>query len=304
MITVRIHGGLGNQMFQYAFGRAFSLRANEPFELDPTSLFDPTHWKNLTPRNYALETVFTVKPNLSVPSRIVRTLKIPYATRVWRRYYPEIFGKLGVWRYVREEGFPFDADRIKLRGNLYFDGFWQTEKYFADFEDEIRKDFTFRNQLTGEIGKIADDIRTANAVCLHVRRGDNVYNPVSQKTHILAPMAYYEGAVGVMQKKIGNTMKLFIFSDDIPWCRDNFRLAENQFFVDDAYSGVEARDHLQLMSLCKHFIIPESSFSWWAAWLSPHQGKVVIAPTPWFKNPEIDTRDLIPESWISLPQHF
>jgi hypothetical protein len=304
MITVRIHGGLGNQMFCYAFAKAFSLRANEPFELDPTTLFDPTRWKYLTPRAYALDIVFDMNPKLSLPSRVARALRIKYATRVWRRYYPEFFGKIGVWKYVAEDGFPFEPELLELRGDVYFDGVWQTEKYFKDYSAEIRKDFTFRNKLTGEVGDIADDIRTTKSVCLHVRRGDNANNPVSQKMHILAPMDYYERAVAKMREKIGDDMKLFVFSDDIPWCRENLRLAKDQFFVDDKYSGVEARDHLQLMSLCKHFIIPESSFSWWAAWLSSNDDKVVIAPDPWFKIPSIDTHDLVPEGWIKLPQSF
>src|SRR5690348_5751134 len=104
MITVRIHGGLGNQMFEYAVGRALSLRNGDDFELDPTSLFDPTRWKHLTPRAYALPTVFNIDPKLSFPSRVVRALRIPYATRLWRRYYPEFFAKLGMWRYVKEGG--------------------------------------------------------------------------------------------------------------------------------------------------------------------------------------------------------
>jgi len=300
MVTVRIHGGLGNQMFQYAMGRSLSLRAHDGLELDPTSLFDPTRWKYLTPRTYALDIVFNITPKLSLPSRVVRTLKIPYATRVWRRYYPEVFAKLGAWRYVREEGFPFKPELLDLRGNVYLDGFWQTEKYFEECADTIRNDFTFRNRLSGGAAAIAEDIRQTNSVCVHIRRGDNANNPMSQRTHILAPTQYYDDAIKVMKQKVNGAIKAFVFSDDTAWCRENLKLGVEQVFVGDEYAGLEARDHLQLMSLCKHFIIPESSFSWWAAWLSPNKGKVVIAPDPWFKVPTIDTRDIIPDSWVKV----
>lgn len=304
MITTRIHGGLGNQMFEYAMGRALSLKANDSLELDPTTLFDPTRWQHLTPRTYALNIVFNIEPKLSLPSRVVRALSIPYATRVWRRYYPPLFGKLGFWKYVAEDGFPFKPELLELRGNIYLDGFWQTEKYFKGCEDVIRKDFTFRNPLAGETAKIAHDIQNSNSVCLHVRRGDAAHNPVSQIVHILAPMKYYDDAMAKMKEKLGSNMKVFVFSDDMPWCRENLKLGVPTVFVGEEHAGLEARDHLHLMSLCKHFIIPESTFSWWAAWLSSNKDKVVIAPDPWFKVPTIDTRDLIPENWIKVHQNF
>ncbi len=303
MITVRIHGGLGNQMFEYALARALSLRAGEDFELDPTSLFDPTKRKYLTPRNYALPIVFNIDPKLSRPSRIVRALKLWYVSTVWRKYYPQLFAKLGVWRYVKEKSFPFDPEILELRGNVYLDGFWQTEKYFKDYEDIIRKDFTFRNALPGETAEVAERIKGSNAVCLHVRRTDAANNPVAQKVHTLAPMSYYERAVATVKKHTKDPIKVFVFSDDIPWCRENVKIDADHEFVGDEHSGVEAQGHLHLMSLCKHFIIPESSFSWWAAWLSSNKNKVVVAPDPWFKVATIDTKDLLPEGWIKLQQY-
>jgi hypothetical protein len=304
MVTVKIQGGLGNQMFEYACARALSLHQGTGLRVDPASLFDITPRKWRTPRNYALDIVFNLEPKLNLPARIQRAINIPYAATVFNKYYPRFMGKLGHWHYLNymdNAHHPFDPSIFELRGDVYLDGYWRSEKYFKKYSDVIRKDFTFRHELEGETAKIADQIRVAkNAVCLHVRRGDNIWNKASQKTHILSPMDHFERAIAIMKQKIGDDMTVFIFSDDMPWCCENLRLHDRQVFVGEEHAGVEARDHLQLMSLCKHFIMPESTFSWWAAWLSTYKDKVVICPDVMFKDASIPTKDMIPEEWIRI----
>jgi hypothetical protein len=300
MVTMKIHGGLGNQMFQYAMARAMSLRLGVDIRIDPSTLVDPTPKKWKTPRNYALSTVFNIDPQFNNFAKFEYAVRIPYFAIVFNKYYPRVLGKLGYWRYVKEQSEPFHPEIAAATGDLYFDGYWRTEKYFKEYADAIRKDFTFRHELEGETAKVAEDIKNSNSVCLHIRRGDNAISPVSQKTHMVAPMTYNERAFAMMKEKAGSEIKLFIFSDDTAWCRANLRFDVPYVFVGDEHAGVEARDHLHLMSLCKNFIIPESTFSWWAAWLATNPKKIVISPDKLFVHNRIDTRDMIPPEWYRI----
>lgn len=300
MVTIKIHGGLGNQMFEYALGRALSLRLGANLFLDPASLFDGTPRRQVSKRNYVLDQVFGIKPKLVLPARLTRRVQLYYLVTAFNRYYPRVLGMLGYWRYVREKAYHFDPSILNLKGNLYLNGFWQSEKYFKEYESVLRKDFAFRHPLPKEAARMSAEMASRESVCLHVRRGDNVWSPLSRKLHPLAPVDYYRQAVAMIKAKRGADIKVFIFSDDTAWCRENLPIDADHEFVGDEYAGPEGRDHLQLMTLCKHFIIPESTFSWWAAWLSANRGKIVIAPREWFRDPSIDTRDAIPAGWLRI----
>jgi hypothetical protein len=315
MITVRIGGGLGNQMFQYAFGRALSLRMGDRLQIDPGSLYDTTprsyeKYRKLDKtrrrfekyRDYGLSTAFAINPPWNLWARFAKAVPIPYFSAAMNKYYAPMLGELGYWRYVKDEAtMRFNPSFLHCSGNTYAEGFWRSEKYFKDQEDAIRKDFTFRHRLEGETAKLGDEIAAVNAVCLHVRRGDNIWNiPGSQKTHIMSPMSYYDRAMALMKEKIGRDMKVYVFSDDPTWCEENMKFDVPYAFVGDEHAGVQDRDHLQLMSLCKHFIIPESTFSWWAAWLSASKDKVIICPDVMFKDKILETKDIIPEGWIRI----
>ena len=315
MITVKIHGGLGNQMFQHAFARALALRTNSDLKIDPGALYDTTprgyeKYRKLDKtrrrfekyRDYGISTAFAIDPPWNAWAKFTKAVPTPYFSAVMNKYYGKVFGKLGFWRYVKDEPtMRFNPAFLNLTGNLYLDGFWRSEKYFADQAEAIRKDFTFRHRLEGEAAKLGDEIATQNSVCLHVRRGDNVWNiPGSQKTHIMSPMSYYDRALALMKEKIGRDFKLYIFSDDPAWCIENMKFDVPYAFVGDELAGEQDRDHLQLMSLSKHFIIPESTFSWWAAWLSQNKNKVIICPDVMFKDKTLETKDIIPEGWLRI----
>ena len=300
MVTTKIHGGLGNQMLEYAMGRALAIRKNTELRVDPSSLFDITPRKNFTVRRYALDMVFNIEPKLNFSARIARAVKIPYFATVFNKYYPIFLAKLGYWKYIKEQGMAYDPELLEFEGDAYVNGYWRSDKYFKDQGDAIRKDFIFRHALTGEAAEVAHRISATKSVCLHVRRGDNLWNPSSQKTHIMVGMDYFDKAVALMKEKIGSDMKVFVFSDGIDWCRENMKFDVAHEFVGDEHAGVEAEGHLHLMSLAKHFILPESTFSWWAAWLSSNQDKVVIAPNEMFKDKTIETKDMIPGGWIRI----
>ncbi|MDP2788594.1 MAG: alpha-1,2-fucosyltransferase [bacterium] len=289
MIIVRLKGGLGNQMFQYSLGRVLSLRYNTEFKLD-TSFFD-LNLKNVTKRGYDLD-VFNIQAQIASKS------DIPFVFRLYDNamvvYLISIFRKI-VKSRGQEKSFNFDSSIFNIGKDAYFEGYWQSPKYFEGFEDMIRKDFTLKNLPTQNIQELAKEISNTEALCIHVRRGDYVGNP----NHEVVTKGYYNQCVGEISKT-KNIGKIYVFSDDIDWCRNNLSFSFPTMFVENEYSGVKGEGHMFLMSLCKYFVIPNSTFSWWAAWLCVYKDKIVIAPKQWFPDESIDTSDLIPKEWLRI----
>ena len=289
MIVVRLKGGLGNQMFQYAIGRALSLRHNTEVKLD-TSFFG-LNLKNVTKRNYDLD-VFNIKAEIS------RKSDIPFAFRL--RNSGMLARIILMFRKIirskgQEKSFNFDPTVLDIGKNAYLDGYWQSPKYFEECRDIIRKDFTLKNPPAENIQKLEAEISKVNSLCIHVRRGDYVGN----KAHEVVTKDYYNQCIAEISK-IKDIGEIYVFSDDIEWCRNNLSFDFPTVFVDDSYSGVAGEGHMYLMSRCKYFIIANSSFSWWGAWLSLFEDKIVICPKQWFPDASIDTSDLIPGEWIRI----
>jgi len=300
MVTVKIHGAIGNQMFQYALGRALSLENNVPLRIDPSTLFDITPWHRVVVSNYALSTVFRIDPKMNYAAIFEKTIKIPYFAKAFNKYYPRMLDALGYWHYFQEKrAYIYDPSVFEKRGNIYLDGYWQSEKYFKKHEKIIRDDFSFRAPLTGEKAKLAEEIVNSESVCLNVRRQEIVNIPSFRDLYFVADESFYDNAVSLLKKRVGKNVTFYVVSDDIEWCRKNLRVDGKHVFVGNEYYGTEFRDALHLMSLCKHFIIPNSTFAWWAAWLSLNPEKVVITPKVWMTN-RSDTDDLLPESWIKI----
>lgn len=296
-VIVGIWGGLGNQLFMYAFGRAFSLRHNAQFFIDPSSLFEWGCSQNPPFRKYELEMVFSLRPTIVPRARFQRNIPIPLLAKITNysnRIFPRLIGKVGYWRYVEERHFQFDPDifNMDFAGKVYFSGFWQSEKYFKEKEAEIRSDLVFRHPLAGRLIEIKRAITSSNSVCLHVRRGDYLLNPEVN----VCGQDYYDRAVALMKERAGKDITIFVASDEIAWCRENLRIEADHFFIDAEQSG----DALYLMSLCRNFIMANSTFSWWAAWLSKDEKKTVIAPKNWSHNPRTDTRDVCPDEWLRI----
>ena len=296
MITVRLSGGMGNQMFQYALGRALSLKHNVPLKLDTTFLDHRIKMPLvLRPhfmfRNFDLD-VFNIQARIAKPSEI----------SFWNR--PFLGGKLMliIDAFLRkmaflpgwEKKFSFDERVLRLGPNTYLEGFWQSEKYFSEIASIIRDDFTLKNPLPENIKNLADKIKNSDSLCIHLRRmhGGGSY-------HAKYDMDYYTR--GVEYIKSNNKIdRIYVFSDDIKWCEDNINFDLPTIFVDREYAGKKGEGDLFLMSQCKNFIIPNSTFSWWGAWLSSNPNKIVITPKHWFTNSHISTKDLIPEDWVQL----
>ena len=295
MIIVKLLGGLGNQMFQYAAGRRLSIVHDVTLKLD-TSWFS-YRLPDGTARPYALG-VFAIQENFATQEE-VRSLTGEVSSDIYNRLR-SLMQKLklihGQREMVKERFLHFDRTVLNLPENAYLEGYWQSEKYFLDVAGVLRKEFTLKEPLAGKNLEIADQIRNTCSVSIHVRRGDYVSNPGITEFHGVCEPAYYHRCIDELSRKFSNA-HFFVFSDDPVWTRVHLNFDYPVTYVDhnDSDKGYE---DMRLMSLCRHNIIANSSFSWWGAWLNPNPDKLVYAPQRWFNRPDIDTRDLVPSSWI------
>ncbi|TRZ52980.1 alpha-1,2-fucosyltransferase [bacterium] len=289
MIIVKLMGGIGNQMFQYAMGRCLSLRKEEKMKLDKTGFeTDELREYNLNHFN------------------IVESFATAEEKKPFKKYQRKP-GKMWYWynhtiadssKYAIDELFYFQPNILQLKGPVYLDGYWQTEKYFKEYEDIIRQDFTLKKEPTGKDMEIAKQILETNAVSVHVRRSDYVSNPVNANYFGTFGPEYYREAERIISKKIANP-HFFVFSDDAEWVKKNIFFKSKTTYVNHNDASKNYAD-LWLMSLCKHHIIPNSSFGWWGAWLNRNPNKIVIAPKKWIQKPSVNTKDVIPDSWITI----
>lgn len=295
MQVVKIQGGLGNQMFQYAFGQSLSgdvLYDLSWFEGDLAS-------GKATSRALELE-AFCCELKVASATEVshARGALVHRKSRIfpWLR---KVFGgaKRDLYESVifEDQACVFQAAFLEKRTNAYYEGYFNSERYFLPIEDTIRADFQLRVPLTGENKQMLEQISSTNAVSLHVRRGDYVN---ASKTYALCSLDYYQAAVEHILSNVENP-HFFIFSDDLPWVLECLKLDCNFTLVDinDYKTGF---NDLVLMRHCQHHIIANSTFSWWAAWLNPSPSKIVIAPKDWFATEKKSDQDLIPDSWLRL----
>ncbi len=296
MIKVILRGGLGNQMFQYAAGLAVAKRNNDRVVLDATYLNDRFPRRQFTYRHYDLD-VFAIEPVFARLSNISEQIPLP---GVWLgadlalAMAEDRFGT----RFIKErKAYVFDPDvfRAGPRGAVLW-GFWQNPRYFKDIEEGVRSAFTFREPLAGEAARIAGEITNTNSVAIHVRRGDYTL-PKYRGTYGDTNTAYYRDAIDRIRGRVKDPV-FFVFSDDPGWCRENLKIEGSVTYLDRSSAGPKDAFHLRLMSLCKHNIIANSTFSWWGAWLNRNPEKTVVAPEKWY----VDSagNDFIPTDWIKL----
>lgn len=292
MIITRIIGGLGNQMFQYAAGRALSLKNSTDLALDISEF-----------ENYELHQGFELQRIFGSPFviaseediRMVLGWQSPAGIRriLSRRSFASFIRR----RLVVEPHFNYWPGIHELSKNCYLSGYWQSEKYFAIFASQIREDFTFRHPFEEQNAELAEKILQVNAISLHIRRGDYANNPNTTATHGLCSLDYYRESLQYIVERVENP-QFFIFSDDITWAKINLKIEFPHIYVQHN-CGTESYNDMRLMSLCRHHIIANSSFSWWGAWLNQSAEKIVIAPRKWFSS-QLNVQDLFPDSWVTL----
>lgn len=291
MIGVRLMGGLGNQMFQYAAARRMALVRKTNVVMDLV-FYENTNSSD-TPREYELNNFTNINPEFM--SKNKRPSEIPYLgiKGKLRKFGDALCRKY--WIYYREPSHDYDINLDFLPNNTYINGYWQSDKYFKDIRDTLLNDFTFNGKLSAKQKQIFEKAQAVNSVSVHVRRGDYVTNPDANKIHGTKNIDYYDRAVDLIAKKYGD-IEIFVISDDLGWCKNNLKFKYPTTYVDVNRTGYE---DMWLMSLCKHNIIANSSFSWWAAWLNKNSEKTVVAPKVWF-NDMAEGKDRIPTEWLRV----
>lgn len=288
MIIVKIIGGLGNQMFQYAANRAISLKLDVELKID---MRDFSTYK--LHQGFELDKLFNIDAKIALSEDVSKVIGLQQSTLIRRLIRKPQLKFARYKNYIVEPHFSYWNGFDQLKDNCYIDGYWQSERYFAKYSDKIRAEFTFKLPLSEKNAKIATHISQVNAVSLHIRRGDYVSNAKNAYIGVCS-LDYYKLAIDYIKNRIEEPI-FFIFSDDINWVNVNLQPDAKILFVDHN-SGAESYNDMRLMSLCKHHIIANSSFSWWGAWLNPSPEKIVVAPKQWFANKQYDN-DLIPSTW-------
>jgi hypothetical protein len=286
MIILQLKAGLGNQMFQYAFGKALAIQNNDVLKMDLIECIrtDNPLWK------YRLG-VFVLEQNFASPEE-AGLLQFPRGEL--SRFYFKLRTKLGLFNIG------FVPRFTKKKGNVYLNGFWQTEKYFKDFPDQIRAEFALKDPIGNHASLFMDSIKkSSGTVSLHIRRTDYANNTAINNMYGTFTIQYYIDALKYISSKVNGPLHIFFFSDDIEWVKNNLKVPYEATYV---YSpDIKDHEELVLMSACDHNIICNSTFSWWGAWMNRNPDKIVVAPKIWARTKRNrDYKDIVPSSWIRL----
>ena len=287
MIYLSLKGGLGNQMFQYAAARSMAIDTNEEITLDLKNLNN----SKVNHEIYTLDKLninsniklsnekinFTIKQNIIYKIIILGIFfRLSYKNKQLNDYFEKTFQKI-----LNKNGFyqvtsgyiPIKVYNTKIK---YFNGYFQSDKYFKKNFNIIREELLVKEKVTKKNKVILDKIKSTESVCVHIRRGDYT----NLENYLICNISYYLKAIEIMKEKIKNP-KFYIFSDDIEWVKKNINFNANVTYIDKKNTNYE---ELRLMYNCKHFIISNSSFSWWAQYLSANENKIVISPNIWYKD--------------------
>lgn len=297
MIIVKLIGGLGNQMFQYSLGRYLAFKYNTCLKLDILDLVETPLLENFTAREFELD-VLNIQAQIATKKEIAAY--IPNKT-LFGRILKKIMKVVDYNKIIFETNKTFQQSVLNTNGHAYLSGYWQSEKYFSPISDLIRGDFTLKTNVLNEIDQDSslreyrESILNSNSISIHFRREDYIKNPATNLNHGVCPEDYYYKAINRLNLEIPNP-KYFLFSDEPGWLENNLKIDQEYIIVKDNKGYID----MHLMSLCKHNIIANSSFSWWGAWLNNNPDKIVIAPAKWFADNSLNsqTTDLIPEGWI------
>jgi len=276
ILCARVFGGIGNQLFIYAFSRALAIGNNCDLVFDTTSGFLFDNYKR--------------KPKINLYAKFVKSASLLMLLIFYlSKYLPLIFGKIFKAKICAESDFrslyKFDEQDIINYKYIYLQGYFQSYLYFNNYANQIRSEVRLNFTKSNLINNIAAKIQNTNAVSIHVRRLE--YSD-------LLTLDYYKQAIDIIEKNVSNP-NYFIYSDDISWCKANFAGFVDLNYVE--HDGLDEVADLWLMTQCKHHIIANSSYSWWGAWLSTHQKKIIVAP----KDTQIGVKGhFYPNDWIQI----
>lgn len=296
-VIVEINGGLGNQLFQIAHGLSLVQADQRRLLVDLSRLRSRS--RRGTHRNYELGgfsfdiqeaskrelAIFHAINTLDIYPRITAQVKSTFSTKT---------------RAFRVEDSPTYRDHGKLTAETtYVQGYWQSAQYFESIAQKLRKFLRPSSSvLNPRYQRMLQDISSGHNLCVHVRRGDYANNG-GENVHGLMGVSYYSDAVRLIRER-HDVDKIFIFSDEPDWCRQNLRLDRDQVVVDQWYARFGIVPYINLMAAASLFVIPNSTFGWWASWLSGEKRQETVAPAKWFRDPTRDTSDLVPVEWTRI----
>lgn len=290
MIIVQLKGGLGNQLFQYSAAYSLGRFLDVPVKVDASLLKGPDDEIG-TVRHYELQHLIS-PATIASQDEINELLNEPFLIKYLRKLTPP--HKRIIYK---EASFNYDQNFFKAKKNVYLKGYRQSEKYFKRFEKEIREQLFLKSYLYEMVRDFGEALQTRNSISIHIRQGDYT-NEAVKSFHGMVSKEYYLLAIEALKKKLDKPV-FYIFTDNPDWVKENFSFQHEVHFVSGQVSQTHYED-LYLMSQCKHNIIANSSFSWWAAWFNSNPNKTVIAPLKWFDKANLDTSGLIPDEWIRI----
>lgn len=275
IVTLQVSGGLGNQLFQYAAARAVAIRCDAELVLDLSFYHGGRH------RSFELNQFPIQAKSRTLPKGKLRAT------------FTRLLSSLVRERQYREKAFHYSPEIEQIDAPTVLIGYFQSHKYFAGHENHIRTELEPPELEGNDNRRLAEAISSQKSTILHVRRGDYVTNPKAKKTFAECTIDYYRRALD----HLPTDSPVFVFSDDIPWAKQNLNLADSSVFVGDGKPRSGIAD-LKLMSLGYHHIIANSTFSWWGAWLAGPSKGLTIAPARWFTNEDVIDSDLCPHHWV------
>jgi len=293
-VITQLKGGLGNQMFRYAAGKAIALHHNAELKLDISFL---------KTNNISIDDFIARPYELSLFPNIHEKLIDIDELYLFRPIIQKIRRKLGYGLYKlpikKERSFRFDPKLFEKKPSLIIDGDLQSEKYFKKYTSVICSSFEFPMLAPNDHNVDSlSKIHKTNSIAVHVRRGDYLM-PYNYAINGICEVTYYERSMTIIKNKYENPVFVF-FSNDMNWVKENLLPLTIDYILVEGNSDENSWKDMYLMTQCKHLIIANSSFSWWGAWLNKNESKTVIAPKKWFatENPGYDTIDLIPQNWV------
>jgi hypothetical protein len=302
MIIVRLIGGLGNQLFQYALARRLSVRRGLPIKLDVSGYTGRLDPHDPWPRTCDIVR-FRIVAEVATAAEVVRVMR-----RGWPAPADKLFDCLEAFRayhrrrrLVEPESLRFTFDPAlaarDVRHSVYLDGgFWQCVQYLQGIEDLLRQELRLKAPPLGRTAEYAEELAPGDSVAIHVRRGD--YVTAGPSGFGALPISYYERAVRELAHEVP-ALRLYVFSDDPEWTRAHLHLSHPTTVISRDVDRSACED-LWLMSRCRHHIIANSSFSWWGAWLGRTSRQIVYAPRRYYQNHDRATPDLYPAGWRLL----
>jgi hypothetical protein len=301
LITVSLIGGLGNQMFQYAAGKALAERHGVPLALDLSG------FRNYALRPFLLDRLLVPEAMVPVQTESVERREENFARAKWKARIDRLLGRVGLPKLsqspneYREPHFHYDPAFETLGSRTSLFGYFQSERYFNSIAENLRVWFSPREPLGDATAAALKRIESSRQpVSVHIRRGDYL-KPGTHEVHGVLGESYYRQVFDRLESMIGREAELFIFSDDPAAAEQVLSFMPGSRLNHVRGDPERPWEDMALMARCRHHVIANSSFSWWGAWLNRSHDKIVVAPRAWFAPTELKklkTTDLYPPGWI------